>query len=514
MNLVELIEIAPAKHRESLLEEHRRMMAELERQTHENRLLREELRLALLSKYGRKGEALSDEQRDLFEGEPGVCEAEVGKEAARPEAEKKPQRTRKSHPGRAELPAHLPRHEEIVKVEGEERICPCCGKERCVVGHETREILEVVPAKYFVRVLKREKLACREHPEGGVAVASAVGPKIVEKGKLSDRMVVDVVLKKYGQHLPLYRQEAVLMRDFEIGLSRKTLCDAVMAAGSLLEAVSREMRRDLLEGGYIQADETPVGVQGGSAKGRNHLGYVFEYSRPRGPCVFDFRMGRAREGPREFLANYAGLLQTDGYAGYEKVGGSALVRAGCWAHARRKFNDALKLDPTNEDAREVIGLIAKLYAVEKKARDQDFTPQSRKELRRERSTPVIEEIQTKVMEIRSKILPGSKLAKACNYMQGQWGKLMRFLEHGELEIDNNLCENAIRPLALGRKNWLHIGDEKAGPRIAAILSVMETCRRLGINERAYMEDILPRIGNHPTRRVAELTPMAWLSARN
>jgi transposase len=216
-----------------------------------------------------------------------------------------------------------------------------------------------------VRVIKREKLACHKCPEGGVVTAAAAGPKIVEKGKLSDAVVVDVLIKKYLSHLPLYRQAADLHRDHGIDLSRSTLNAAVMAAGELLLPVAAVLKRDLLEGGYIQADETPIGVQSQQTKGRNHQAYEFQYSRPGGPVVFDFCMSRAREGPAEFLRDYGGILQCDGYQGYEKIGAPGIVRAGCLAHVRRKFADALKLDPQDREAAAVLLLMGKLYAVER-----------------------------------------------------------------------------------------------------------------------------------------------------
>jgi len=488
--------------------------AERARLERELQLQREKMRLALLARFGRRGEALDESQALLLAEEPAVSEAEVEKEASLPEPQKKVSPARRSHPGRAELPASLPRIEEVVQVEGEERLCPCCGKERCVIGHETKEELEVRPPEYWVRVIKREKLACREHPEGGVGVAPAGGSKIVPKGKLSDRVLVDVTLKKFCDHQPLYRQEAGFLRDFGLEIPRQTLCDGVMAVGRLLEAVAGAMRQDLLRGGYIQADETPVGVQSDRTRGRNHCGFQWQYSRPGGPVVFDFQMSRAREGPRRWLEGYGGILQTDGYAGYDKVGGAGMIRAACWAHVRRKFVEAVKLDPANEPAREVVERIGRLYAVESRAREGRLSAAQRLELRREQSAPEVEALRERLVEIRSQILPGCKLAEACNYAQGQWPRLVKFLEHGELEIDNNWAENAMRPVALGRKNWLHIGDEKAGPRIAAILSVIETCRRLKIPVRDYLLDVLPRLGEWPANRVAELTPAAWAASRS
>ena len=183
-------------------------------------------------------------------------------------------------------------------MEGEERVCVCCKEERCRIGYEEKEVLEVEPARYGGRAIKREKLACHKCPEGGVVTAAAGGPKIVEKGKLSDAVVVDVLIKKYLSHLPLYRQVADLHRDHGIDLSRSTLNAAVMAAGELLLPVTAVLKRDLLEGGYIQADETPIGVQSQQTKGRNHQAYEFQYSRPGGPVVFDFCMSRAPGRPR------------------------------------------------------------------------------------------------------------------------------------------------------------------------------------------------------------------------
>jgi transposase len=483
---------------------------EADRLEQENRLLREMLRLERLKKYGPKGEKLSEEQVELLELEPGVRAQEVEKEAEVSSGRKR--LTKREHAGRNALPAHLPRREEVIAVEGEERLCVCCGKERCCIGYEEKEVLEIEPARYFVRVIKREKLACHKCPEGGVVTAAAGGPRIVEKGKLSDAVVVDVLIKKYLSHLPLYRQAADLHRDHGIEISRSTLNAAVMAAGELLLPVVAVLKRDLLEGGYIQADETPIGVQSPQTKGRNHQGYEFQYSRPGGPVVFDFCMSRAREGPAEFLRDYGGILQCDGYQGYEKIGAPGMIRAGCLAHVRRKFNDALKLDPQDHEAAAVLLLIGKFYAVEKEAREAGATHQQRLAMRRQRSVALFEELRAKIAQVASHALPSSKLAEACQYALNQWTRLKLYLENGRIEIDQNICENAMRGLALGRRNWLHIGSPEAGSKIAAILSVMETCKRLQINLRKYLYDVLPRLPSWPINHVAALSPLSWKSS--
>jgi hypothetical protein len=271
------------------------------------------------------------------------------------------------------------------------------------------------------------------------------------------------------------------------------------------------MREDLLCGSYIQVDETTIGVQSEQTKGRNHLGYMWEYSRPGGPVVFDFRMGRGREGPLKFLGKFSGFLQSDGYSAYDCIGGAGIQYAGCMAHVRRGFVDALKLEPSNAEAASIVAKIAELYAVEKEAREGKLTHSEREELRKLRSIPVLTSLQQKITALNAKHPPQTAFGKACRYALSQWARLIVFATHGEVEIDNNWCENAMRPIALGRKNWLHLGSEEAGPRVAAIISVIETCRRLDINVREYLMDVLPRIPNWPANRIAELTPVAWVA---
>ena len=505
-----LLEEIPLKARAAVEE----LLNKSQRLELENDLLRQRMRLLLLKKYGGKNESLSDGQLELLEAEPGVSVPEVEKESALPPRDKNITRSKApKHPGRGELPAHLERREKIIPVEASQRLCACCGKERCLISYETKEVLELEPLKYFVQVIKREKLACKSCEQGGVVTAPAAGPMIIEKGKLSDAVVVGVVIDKYCAHLPLYRQEEILARDFTLEISRNTLCDAAMRVGSLLRLVRDAMKAELFAGGYIQADETPIGVQDESGSGHNHQAYAWEYSRPGGNVVFDFRMSRAREGPRDFLGSYEGILQYDGYAAYEKVGGKALVRTGCWAHARRKFHEAHQLNSKDADALGMLDLIAKLYAVEKEARDTEIKPGERLSLRREKSRPQLEAIRARALEIRGRVLPAGATAKACNYLLNQWQKLTPFCENGLIEIDNNWAENAIRPIALGRKNWLHIGSEKAGPRIAAIMSVIETCKRFEINPREYLLDVLPKLPEWPSNRVAKLTPEVWKASR-
>jgi len=478
------------------------------------RLAREELRLLRMAKYGPKSEQLSDGQLALLELEPGVAAAEVAKEAACPEADKQvetaAQKPRRPHPGREALPSHLPRREEVRTVPDAQCQCAQCGQLTKVIGYDVSEELDFQPAEYFVRVTKREKRACPQCEEAGVQTAP-LPPKIIEKGKASNRVIVDVLVKKYGDHLPLYRQGAILERDWGVELSQATLGGWVMQAGVWCMALAGALRPELLAGTYVQADETTVAVQSAETKRRNHQAYLWQYSRPDGPVVFDFQMGRGREGPRKFLGLFAGVLQCDGFAAYDKLGGPGLVYAGCWAHVRRRFVDALKLDPQDRAVSEIITEIGKLYAIEKQAREAGAGAAERAQLRQAQSVPQLAIIQEKIIKLRQKVLPQSAAGKACDYALGQWSRVEVYArpECGAVEIDNNWCENAMRPVAVGRKNWLHIGSAEAGPRVAAIASLIETCRRLDINPRDYLLDVLPLVPTWSSQRLAELTPARW-----
>ena len=495
--------------------ERARVAGEYQRVTLENKLLKEELRLLRIEKYGPKSEQLSDGQLELLETEPGVTAAEIAAEAARPGAEAPgvEKVRRRQHPGRAELPPHLPRQEQIIGCTAAQCVCAQCGADKPVIGYEVSEELDREPARYFVLVTKREKRACKACAEMGVSTAAPAGPKIVDKGKASNRVIVDVLIDKYCNHLPLYRQCAILEREAGLELSRMTLCGWVMQAGTWLQAICGAMRADLLAGPCIQADETPVGVQSDRTRGRNHQGYLWEYSRPGGPVIFDFQMGRGREGPAKFLGRYAQILQCDGYGAYDRIGGPGLTFAGCMAHARRGFIDALKVAPGDPGPTAVVALLAQLYAVEKRAREGGLTPGERRVLRQLQSVPVLADLKKQIVELRQAVLPKSAVGKACDYTLSQWERLIVYASHGAVEIDNNWCENAMRPIALGRKNWLSIGSEEAGPPVAAIASIVETCRRLGINVRDYLLDMLPRVPDWPAQRIAELTPMAWAAAK-
>jgi len=474
-------------------------------------VLEERLRLVRIVKYGPGSEKLSDAQLELLELEPGVSTVEVQAESERP-ALPSTAKTKRQHPGRQELPANLPRVERILKCTPEQCVCKGCGKETVVIGHEESSQLDVEPAKYFVLVSKREKRACKSCEEQGV-VSAPLPPRIIEKCLASDQIVIDTVVSKYCDHQPLYRQSAMLERDSGVELSRATLDGWVLKVGELLIPMASAMKQELLRGTYIQADETPVDVQMHEGRGKNHQAYLWQYSRPGGTVVFDFRLGRGRDGPKQFLRQFEGLLQTDGYAAYDQIGGPKMVHAGCWSHAERYFSEAVQLNPQDPVATAIVARIDELFAIDAEARCQRLSLEARDALRQQQSRPLLDEIRKQIEAARSAALPGGALVKACNYTLTLWQKLTRFLEYPELELSNNLAENSMRTVAIGRKNWIHVGSPQAGPKIAAILSVVESCRRLKLPVRDYLAAVLPGLADCPIQRLPELTPAAMAKQR-
>jgi transposase len=505
-------EIFPPSIREKeLLERNGKLEARVERLEKENRILRELRRLDLIKKYGPGSEALSLEQLALLELEPGVNDAEVQAEAQR-EPIQPPAKKERKHPGRQQLPAHLERVEKIIACTPEQCVCGICGQQKQVIGYEASEVLDVEPAKYFVQVTKREKRACKACEEGGVNCAP-LPQRIIEKGLASDRVVIEVVVNKHSFHLPLYRQSVILERESGLHISRATLDGWMTRVGEMLRPIVTAMGQELLAGNYIQADETPVAVQTHDGRGKNHQAYLWQYGRPGGSAVFEFRMGRDREGPKEFLGNYEGILQSDGYAAYNQVGGPKIVYAACWAHARRKFVDALKLNALDKGSIEIVDKMDQLFGVDRVARETGLTLEARHALRNEESRPILEGIKFSIEAARVGALPQSARTKACEYTLKLWSRLTRFLDYPEVELSNNAAENSMRPVALGRKNWIHLGGEQAGPRVAAIISIVETCRRLQIPVREYLGAVLPGLENFPANRVNELTPVAWFAKK-
>ena len=488
-------------------------IAELERQLHwahlEIQALREELRQRRIQQLGPKSETLGNLQLALLtEEEPSTTRDEVEAEARRERLTRTPERERQPHPGRKPLPEDLPRVTSVIACH--ERTCAACGEETAVIGYDESEQLDVEPARYFVRVTKREKRACRRC---STVTAAPLSERIVEKGLASDAVVINTVIAKYCDHLPLYRQAVMLEREASVEIGRATLDGWVMHVGELLGPIVGAMRRDLLAASYIQADETPVPVQMHDRRGENHQAYLWQYGKPGGETVFDFCLGRGRDGPRKFLGQWEGILQTDGYAAYDDVGGPKLVHVGCWAHARRKFVDAVKVNPQDAAAIAMVTRMDALFLIDRDARRHALRPEERLAQRSEYAEEWLHEIRQACLGLLRESLPKSAVGQAVTYTLNQWSKLRRCFDYAEVELSNNLAENSMRPVALGRKNWLHVGSPQSGPKVAAILSVVESCRRLGVPVKDYLSAVLPGLNRCTLSQVSNLTPARWAASR-
>jgi transposase len=418
---------------------------------------------------------------------------------------------KKGH-GRKPIPDDLHREEIILDVPEEEKVCSCCGSEKKKIGEDVSEELEYRPAVFYVNKFIRPKYACPKCPNNGITTA-AMPERPIDKGIAGPGLLAYIIVSKYVDHLPLYRQEQMFKR-YQIHINRSTMAGWIAQLGGHLDSIYREMKRQLLEQSFlIQADETTLKVQNDAVKDKCDLGYLWPYVGDSRLAVFEFKDSRSREGPTDFLSGFTNrYLLSDGYAGYNQViKKNKLGHLMCWAHARRKFFDVKELDP--QFVGQVIALIGELYAVEREATEADIKtkvdPIRRHMLRQEKSVPVLGKIKTLLENTGKGMLPKNPISGAIAYTLNHWQQLTRFLDDGRLPIDNNLVENAIRPVALGRKNWLFAGSPEAAQRMAIIYSLVATCKINGINPYEYFRDILPKVASYPAPRIADLTPLKW-----
>jgi transposase len=435
----------------------------------ENRLLRQKLDQYIRHYFGgHRNEGLDKHQLELLlQGLPNVITLPM------PET-KTTTATRNGapHPVRRMLAEDKLETQEIVIEPVEVRAQPDGWKK---ISEERTSQLEWVAPKIIKRVYIRPRYVKQER-----FALAPLPPQPIEQGMVGPGLLAQILVSKYEYHQPLYRQEKMFLQQFGVDLSRKTMGCWVEQAAELLKPVYRAIREDLLAGNYLQADETPIRYLDPDVKGKSQQGYLWVYSRPKSDVLFEWRISRSREGPQEFLKEFRGKLQTDGYGAYESLAKSRgdLTLVGCWAHVRRGFHEALA---ETKLAAWFVGQIGQLYAVEKKLREQKAGPAFRQAMRVWRSQPVLNRLHRAMELIRRKTLPQGLFGQAIDYTLKRWEALTRFVDDGVLEIDNNLIENAIRPSALGKKNWMFIGHPEAGERSAVIYSLLGSCRRHGIN---------------------------------
>jgi transposase len=395
------------------------------------------------------------------------------------------------------------------RLEPQEKVCPHCGKIKCEIGHEKSERYEYVPAKIVRHEIIRLKLAC-VCGQAGVSIAP-LPPMVIAQGQPGAGLVSHVLLSKFVDHLPLYRQQQQFAR-LGVNFPKSTLGDWVAQGALWLQPLVRAMKEQLLGGDYVQVDETPVRVQDPDVKGKCATGWLWVLSAPNNDVIFEFHPGRGKEYAEQLLGDFKGYLQRDGYGVYSSLARDKLdlIPVGCWSHARRKFVDAL--EDQLEQANSLVTQIRKLYLVERHARDECLSAEQRYELRQQHSVPVLANLEPLLRSVQEKVLPQSPLGKAIRYCLAEWPALKRYVSDGRLEIDNNLTENAIRPSAVGKKNWLFIGHPEAGWRSAVIYSIVVSCERRGIEPWDYLRNVLTRLPAMQQSELHSLLPANWKPA--
>jgi transposase len=408
-------------------------------------------------------------------------------------------------PARRPLPAALPRETETIAPE--QNACPDCGGKLRPLGEDVSEMLEYVPARFKVIRTVRPKLSCA----GCSRIVQAPAPnRPIDRGLAGPGLLAHVLVSKYADHLPLYRQAEIYQRE-GIELDRSTLADWVGGASRTLRPLVDALRKYVLSAEKLHGDDVPVPVLA-PGNGKTKTGRLWTYVRDdraagstaAAAAWFAYSPDRKGEHPAEHLRNYRGILQADGYAGFNKLYEKGeIVEAACWAHVRRKFHDLYQAH-RSPIAKEALERIAQIYGIEQEIRGR--SPAERKEVRASRSLPLLEAMHAWWKSTLAKLSQKSDVAVAIRYALERWSALLRFCEDGRVEIDNNAAERSLRAVALGRKNYLFAGSDSGGERAAAIYSLLGSAKLNGIDPEAYLSAVLRRIADHPVNRIAELLP--------
>ena len=489
---------------EQLREMTTRLMTELRHQRALNEKLAYENALLKRMKFAAQSERFNAEQRSLLEDEIDADLAAVAKEieqlgtsAAAPQG--------KQQPKRQALPANLPRRE--IRHEPESTTCRCgCQMKR--IGEDVAEKLDYVPGVFSIERHVRGKWACAKCE---TIIQAPVPAHVIDKGIPTAGLLAQVLVAKYADHLPLYRQETIFGRA-GLAIARSTLAQWVGSCGVQLQPLVDAMRAEILTHSVLHADETPVQMLR-PGTGKTHRAYLWAYApgafADTKAVVYDFCESRAGEHARAFLGNWRGSLICDDYAGYKQSIASGITEVGCMAHSRRKFFD-LHVANKSQVAESALQQIGAIYEIERELKNLDSDERQR--IRQLRSAPVMDALHRWMLLTRQKITDGSATAKAMDYSLKRWGALTRFVGDGRLPVDNNWIENQIRPIAIGRSNWLFAGSLRAGKRAAAVMSLIQSARMNGHDPYAYLKDVLTRLPTHKASRVGELLPHRWQPA--
>jgi transposase len=461
--------------------------------------------------FGRKSEQLPEDQLLFAFEEIEATLAANAAEAGKQSPALRDQQAKRRRAGRGRLPAHLPRIEQVLVPEA--KACPCCGGALVEIGADAAERLDVIPAQFRVIVTKRPKLACRACP--GIVLQAPARARLVEGGLPTEATVAHVLVSRYADHLPLYRQSQILARQgIEIG--REILADWTGTAAREVVPVVRRMHEILLASPRLFADETTLPVLD-PGRGQTKKGYAWAIARDDRPwggtdppaVVFHYAPGRGAEHAKPLLAGYRGILQCDGYGAYKTLAATSegIALAFCWSHVRRQFIELAK-GKTAPIAQETLQRIAALYAIEAEMRGKP--PDIRRAARQERSRPLVEDLFAWLSAQLARLPGSSPTAEAIRYALNHREGLVRFLEDGRVELDTNTVERAIRPICLSRKNALFASGDDGGARWAAVASLVETCKLNGVDPQRYFAEVLTRLVNGwPNSRIDELMPWRW-----
>lgn len=463
--------------------------------------------------YGRKSEQLNPNQmmfdsiileslKQNAQQAPPEVAAPVKPEAVKP-------RKASQHHGRVPIPEHLERVEILLDIPEEEKVCPETGEPLKVITIEVSEKLEYRPGKLIVNVYKRPQYALPERPDsfGGV-IAAPMPDHPIAKCKGDVGLLAHLVVGKFADHLPLYRQDGIFERE-GVTIPRATQSSWLMQVYESVKPLEDALRRAIFESDVLFTDDTPIPLQvKGDGKLKKARLWVYVRGGTGPPLTaYDFSIDRSKKRPLDFLDGYRGYVHADAYSGYDELfRKEGIIEVGCWAHARRKFDEAATSRP--KEATDVLARIARLYH-EVETPCADMETDERLRFRQEHAAPLLDGIFENLVELRRQTTPAEPLRKAIDYALNQRKALCRYLEDGRLRPDNNIAENAMRPVALGRKNWLFVGSERGGRAAALFMGLVKSCKDCDINPWEYFDDMLRRIMSHPVTRLRELLPDQW-----
>jgi transposase len=486
-----------------------RLTEELKQSRLENQALREKIDQLLKRLFGAQSEKLDPAQLQMLL--KGIIEPPKSPE---PVAAEEPRRSTVPSPPRKPSQPRIPANTEVVEeviVPAEVQAHPQAW--RCM-GEEVTEQLDFEPGRFFKRRIVRRKYVRLDAPLSPPVIAPL--QTLQDRCIAAPGLIAAIIVGKYCDHLPLYRQQQILSTRYRVELPRQTMAQWMGLAAHWLKPIYDLIRKDVLAGGYVQVDETPIEYLA-PGHGSTKLGYLWTCKRPGGDTVFYWSTSRgAKTLDAIFPENWKGTVQCDGYAAYpsfarKREKEAEVTLSGCWAHARRHLYEARESAP--RVAGWLLGQIRQLYEIEAALRYSRAGPALRQAERSARSAPILRRIHAAILRLRERYLPQSGMGQAFAYILEQWPSLLRFVEDGRLEIDNNLVENAIRPTALGKKNWLFIGADNAGERGAILYTIVECCRRRGLDPYAYLRDVLTGLPKMTMRDAGHLTPQAWQMAQ-